>query len=223
MIVKLRKLFLFLKFPKLYLHKIMRNKIISNASDLFLNYGFKSVTMDDIASAIGISKKTIYQHFSNKTELVEATTMSLFKSISEGIDQICALENCPIEEIYDIKQFVMRHLKDEKSSPQYQLQKYYPQICSTLKNKQYDVMHSCVTKNLQRGVSLELYRDTINIEFITRIYFTGMTTIKDKDLFPNQLFSMKMLMENYLEYHLRGICTEKGIKKLNSIIKQKTL
>ena len=201
----------------------MKDKIISNASELFLNYGFKSVTMDDIASAIGISKKTIYQHFGNKIELVEATTMSLFDLISEGIDEICALENCPIEEIYDIKKFVMKHLKDEKSSPQYQLQKYYPQICSTLKEKQYNMMHSCVTKNLQRGINLKLYRNTINLEFIARIYFSGISTIKDKDLFPNQLFSMKMLMENYLEYHLRGICTDKGIQKLNSIIKQKTL
>ena len=195
----------------------MKDKILLNASDLFLNYGFKSVTMDDLANKIGISKKTIYQHFENKTELVEATTMYMFGIISHGIDCICALEKNPIEEIYDIKQFIMDHLKDEKSSPQYQLQKYYPQIFATLKKKQFEIMQGCVTDNLKRGIKQNIYRDNISVEFIARIYFNSMIAIKDKDLFPLKEFSMNMLMENYIEYHLRGICTQKGIGVLNQI------
>lgn len=196
----------------------MKDKIIAKSADMFLTLGFKSVTMDDIANALGMSKKTIYQHFDNKTKLVESTTMHVFEIISHGIDCICALEKNPIEELYDIKRFVMDHLKYEKSSPQYQLQKYYPKIYATLKNKQFEVMHSCVNDNLKRGINKGLYRDTINVEFITRIYFNSMLAIKDKDLFPLKIFSMNMLMENYLEYHLRGICTEKGIETLNNII-----
>lgn len=195
----------------------MKDKILLNASDLFLNYGFKSVTMDDLANKIGISKKTIYLHFKNKTELVEATTMYLFGIISHGIDCICALEKNPIEEIYDIKQFIMDHLKDEKSSPQYQLQKYYPQIFATLKKKQFEIMQGCVTDNLKRGIKQKLYRDSINVEFIARIYFNSMIVIKDADLFPLKEFSMNMLMENYIEYHFRGICTQKGIEVLTQI------
>lgn len=198
----------------------MREKIILKSADLFLSYGFKSVTMDDIANALGISKKTIYQHFDNKTKLVEATTLSMFDMISHGIDCICALEKNPIEEIYDIKRFVSEHLKDEKSSPQYQLQKYYPKIFNSLKNKQYEVMYQCVNTNLNRGVELGIYRDTINVDFITRIYFNCMLAIKDHDLFPNNIFSKNMLMENYIEYHLRGICTQKGIEILNEIIQK---
>ena len=114
----------------------------------------------------------------------------------------------------------MDHLKDEKSSPQYQLQKYYPQIYATLKTKQFEVMRECVSLNLKRGIELGIYRDSINIEFITRIYFNSMLVMKDKDLFPLKIFSMNMLMENYLEYHLRGICTKKGLEILNQIKKQ---
>ena len=195
----------------------MKEKILLNAADLFLSYGFKSVTMDDIANRIGVSKKTIYQHFDNKIKLVEATTMYMFSVISTGIDQICALKKNPIEEIYDIKNFVMEHLKGEKSSPQYQLQKYYPKIFTTLKKKQFEVMQDCVKENLDRGINQELYRETINIDFIARIYFNGMLALKDKDLFPLTQFSMNMLMENYIEYHLRGICTTKGLELLNQI------
>jgi len=197
---------------------IMREKIILKSTELFLNLGFKSVTMDDIASEMGISKKTIYVHFPNKTKLVEVTTMHLFELISHGIDCICELNKSPIEELYDIKRFVMDHLKDEKSSPQYQLKKYYPKIYATLKQKQFEVMHECVNENLSRGINQGIYRETINIEFITRIYFNSMLAIKDADLFPLKIFSMNMLLENYLEYHLRGICTENGVKILNQFI-----
>ena len=196
----------------------MRDKILIGASDLFLSYGFKSVTMDDIANKMGMSKKTIYQHFTNKTKLVEATTLFVFEFISKGIDQICALEKNPIEEIYSIKQFLMEHLKDEKSSPQYQLQKYYPKIYNTLKSKQYEVMKSCVINNLNRGVELGLYRSDIHIDFIARVYFNAMLALKDKDLFPNHQFSMNMLMNNYLEYHIRGICTPKGLNNLDAYL-----
>lgn len=196
----------------------MREKILLGATDLFLNFGFKSVTMDDIANNLGISKKTIYQYFDTKTKLVEATTMYLFDSISCGIDRICQLEQNPIEEIYSIKEFVKEHLKDEKSSPQYQLQKYYPSIFKTLKNKQYDVMQTCVTNNLNRGIEHGLYRTSMNVDFISRIYFNTMLALKDKDLFPLEKFSMNMLMENYIEYHLRGICTSKGLESLNKFI-----
>lgn len=197
----------------------MRERILIKSADLFLNLGFKSVTMDDIANSLGCSKKTIYQHFDNKTKLIEATTLYMFNMITQGIDHICALNKNPIEEVYDIKSFVMDHLKDEKSSPQYQLQKYYPKIFSTLKKKQFDVMHGCVKENLDRGIQQGLYRATINVEFITRIYFNSIIAMKDKDLFPLNHFSTNMLMEHYLEYHLRGICTSKGQKILNLIIK----
>jgi len=197
---------------------IMREKILSNAAELFLNYGFKSITMDDISNHIGISKKTIYQHFENKTTLVEAVTMFVFENISCGINDICNSKKNPIEEIYDIKQFVMEHLKDEKSSPTFQLQKYYPKIFKTLKKKQFDVMQGCVKDNLTRGVEIGLYRQTINIEFISRIYFNSMVAIKDTELFPLHHFSVNTLMDYFLEYHIRGICTEKGLLTLNKFI-----
>ncbi|OIQ29363.1 MAG: TetR family transcriptional regulator [Bacteroidetes bacterium MedPE-SWsnd-G2] len=193
----------------------MKHKILVSASDLFLSYGFKSVTMDDIANKIGISKKTIYQHFSNKTELIEATTLHLFDEISKGIDEIILTRMNPIEEIFEIKKFVLDHLKDEKSSPQYQLQKYYPQIYDNLKCNQFDVMNGCVSENLKRGIEMGLYRDSINIDFITRIYFNCMLAIKDRDLFPLKKFSINTLMEHYIIYHLRGICTDKGIAQIH--------
>ena len=209
---------MFLKFPDVFL-PAMREKILSKAADLFLTVGFKSVTMDDIAENLGCSKKTIYQHFENKTKLVEASTMFMFGVISQGIDHICALEKNPIEEIFDIKSFVMHHLKNEKSSPQHQLKKYYPKIYQTLKEKQFEMMHECVRDNLNRGIAKGIYRDSIHVDFISRIYFNSMMVMKDKELFPLTYFSMNDLMENYIDYHLHGICTSEGLEFLNQFKK----
>ncbi|WP_418512957.1 TetR/AcrR family transcriptional regulator [Corallibacter sp.] len=192
----------------------MKEDILKTAVELFLNYGFKSVTMDDIANAQGISKKTIYQYFENKNVLVEEAVMYLFQTISTGIEDIRGLEKNPIEEILEIKKFLMLNLKDEKSSPQYQLEKYYPKIYKDIKEKQFCVMENCIICNLERGVQLGLYRETINVDLISKIYFTCMMALKDKELFPLNNFSMHTLMNNYLEYHLRGICTQEGLKKL---------
>ena len=140
---------MFFKFPVVGLQTIMRENIISKAEELFLSFGFKSVTMDDIANAMGISKKTIYAHFANKTELVEVVTFSILDHISDGIDRINAASINPIEELYDIKMFVMNYFKNERVSPQYQLKKYYPQIFERLKIKQFEKMHSSVEKKIK--------------------------------------------------------------------------
>lgn len=194
----------------------MEQKIVEKSTELFLNLGFKSVTMDEIASALGVSKKTIYKYFNNKTDLVNAVTNHVFDSISCGIDHICHLNMNPIDELFSIKRFVMEQLKDEKSSPQYQLQKYYPKIFLSLKKKQFEVMQECVIDNLKKGIELGLYRPNIDLEFISRIYFNGLTGIKDNDMFPLKNYSMKTLLNFYYEYHLRGICTAKGIKQLEN-------
>jgi AcrR family transcriptional regulator len=194
----------------------MKEKILHNATEMFLNLGFKSVTMDDIAKNAGVSKKTIYAHFSNKTDLVGAVTDLLFETVCVGIDLIHEQQQNPIIELFEIKKFVLGHLKDEKSSPQYQLQKYYPKIYTTLKQKQFEEMQELIKENLDKGINQGLYRDSVDIDFIARIYFHGMIGIKDKDLFPLQNYSMNTLMNYYLEYHLRGICTQKGIQELEN-------
>lgn len=196
----------------------MKEKILDKATELFLDLGFKSVTMDDLAHEMGISKKTIYSYFKNKTKLVEETTFKLVCTISTGIGRIRELRKNPIEELYEIKKFVMLNLKNEKSSPQHQLQKYYPKIYDTMHSGQFELMEECIKENLQRGIDQGVYRENIQIDFISRIYFSGVTSIKNQKLFPMHKFPVTSLMDEYLEYHLRGIVTPKGKETLNNII-----
>lgn len=196
----------------------MKEEIIIKAADLFLNLGFKSVTMDDLANEMGISKKTIYSHFPNKAKLVQAATLSILNAIDEGIEKIKEKDLNAIVEMFEIKNFVMNHLKNEKSSPQFQLQKYYPKVYKSVQKHHLDTMQCSISDNLEKGINEGLYRENLPVDFISKIYFLGMSTIKGSDLFPAEQFSIKEINEKYLEYHLRAIVTEKGLKTLKEFL-----
>lgn len=192
-------------------------KILSSCTEMFLSLGFKSVTMDDIASKLGVSKKTLYTSFPNKEALVSACVFRFFGYVTSEIKNIINASSNPIFELYEIKLFMMRQIKNEKISPQYQLKKYYPQIFKELQEKQLDFMVASVSKSLKEGVELGLFRPNLNVPFIARLYFNGMMGIKDQRLFPAEQFQHRQLMTDYLEYHLRAICTDEGITIFNTI------
>lgn len=200
----------------------LEKSIVITSTELFLTLGFKSVTMDDIAEEMKISKKTIYTFFANKEALVQSVVFSMYSYITTNLTQIREKANNPISELYEVKMFIMHQLKGEKTSPQHQLRKYYPNIHNELQKKQFDFMTKSVKKSLTKGVEMKLFRSSIDIDFISRMYFNGMVGIKNVDMFPIEKYSPEQLMENYLDYHLRAIVTEVGMKLLSSYIKTKS-
>ncbi|MGB2370073.1 MAG: TetR/AcrR family transcriptional regulator [Flavobacteriaceae bacterium] len=200
----------------------LEKSIVDTSTELFLTLGFKSVTMDDIAEEMKISKKTIYTFFANKEALVQSVVFSMYSYITTNLTQIREKANNPISELYEVKMFIMHQLKGEKTSPQHQLRKYYPNIHNELQKKQFDFMTKSVKKSLTKGVEMKLFRPSIDIDFISRMYFNGMVGIKNVDMFPIEKYSPEQLMENYLDYHLRAIVTEDGMKLLSSFIKTKS-
>ena len=200
----------------------LEKSIVVTSTELFLTLGFKSVTMDDIAEEMKISKKTIYAFFANKEALVQSVVFSMYSYITTNLAQIREKANNPISELYEVKMFIMHQLKGEKTSPQHQLRKYYPNIHNELQKKQFDFMTKSVKKSLTKGVEMKLFRPSIDIDFISRMYFNGMVGIKNVDMFPIEKYTPEQLMENYLDYHLRAIVTEDGMKLLSSYIKTKS-
>jgi len=193
-------------------------EILNHSRELFLIHGFKSVTMDEISSELGMSKKTLYSHFKNKETLVDAVSMQIYHTICEGIDEICKTSENPIQELYDVKKMVMATLKGDKSSPVFQLQRYYPKTHRKIQMMQFEFMQNCINANIELGVKQGLYRDNLDMGFISRIYFVGIQGIKDLQLFPADQFAVMELHSQYLEYHIRGIVTPAGRKILNEII-----
>lgn len=192
----------------------MKNNIIEKASKLFLQLGFKSVTMEDLALSLGISKKTLYIHFENKNELVQEVAYFIFENVRQDILKIKENTSNPIEELHCVKMEVMKYLESEQTSPNYQLQKYYPKIYEDLKTKEYHYLGQMVKMSIQNGIDSGLFRNEIDVEFVSRLYLNGMRGIRDIEIFPIEQFKIEDLFENYLDYHLRAIITLKGMNTL---------
>ena len=193
----------------------MKQNIINEAVPLFIQYGFKSITIDDIAIKMGVSKKTIYAHFPKKETLVETCVFIHFNTVFEKILNISKHSKDPIIGLYQIKKEALKHLSNEKNSPVYQLQKYYSSIYNKLQQMEFNTLEGMFSESLKKGIEMGLFRSEININFVTRIFFNGIRGITDVELFPIEEYRIDQLLINFSEYHLRAISTKAGVEKLN--------
>jgi len=198
----------------------MKKEIVEHAISLFLQYGFKSITMDEIAQQMRISKKTIYANFATKEDLIKETTLVHHSRIMENLQTIAKQAKDPIIELYLLKKEALKHLSNDQTSPQYQLQKFYPNLYEMVRAKEFSILSGSFSKGIQKGIETGLFRKEINVDFITRIYFNGMRGVTDINLFPPDQYKIDQLLIDFSEYHLRAICTPLGIEKLNHYKKE---
>ncbi len=189
----------------------MKDKIIEKAGELFLNLGFKSVTMDEIANELGISKKTLYKYFSNKHALVEATTLTIHDSCFLAMDTITNKGFNAIKENFETKKMFKEMFQNASSSPIYQLKKYYPKIHEKTMQKEMVLFSECLKKNIEKGIKEGFYRNDLNIDLITKFYFSLVFSIHENTI---ENYKIPKLEHEVLIYHTRAIATEKGLKEL---------
>jgi hypothetical protein len=189
----------------------MKDKIMSKASDLFLKLGFKSVTMDDIAGEMCISKKTIYKYFCNKEILIEESTAMVHDEIHTIIEQIVAKNHNAIEENFEIRKMFKEMFKSADTSPVYQMKKHYPEIYAKVITREMEECNTLFKQNIDKGIEQGLYRKEISIENYMKFYYTLIFGIKEQ--ISSEKEGQKIELE-ILEYHTRAMATAAGILEL---------
>ncbi|MFC4815693.1 MULTISPECIES: TetR/AcrR family transcriptional regulator [unclassified Flavobacterium] len=189
----------------------MKCKIIEKATEMFLKYGFKSITMDDIANQMGISKKTIYKYYANKEMLVEEATGLTHNKIHEVIEGIIEKNLNAVEENFAIRRMFDELFSSADSTPLFQLKKHYPEIYEKVICKENESCDHLFRMNIEKGIKEGYYRAELDVESSIRFYYTlilniNETTALEKD---SQALELKAL-----EYHTRAIATAKGIEEL---------
>lgn len=198
----------------------MKEKIISKASELFLRLGFKSVTMDDIAGEMCISKKTIYKYFCNKEVLIEESTSTVHRQVHEVIDTIVAKGYNAIHENFEIRESFQNMFQNNiDTSPLYQLKKHYPEIYHNLMTHEMDQCNHYFKDNILKGMNEGLYRKDLNIDIYVKFYYTLIFHINETTISERE--AQKIELEA-LEYHTRAMATEKGIIELEKQLKKIT-
>lgn len=189
----------------------MKEKIIAKATDLFLRLGFKSVTMDDIAGEMCISKKTIYKYFCNKELLIEESTAMVHKEVHQIIDGIVAKNHNAIEENFEIRKMFKEMFKTSDTSPIFQLRKHYPEIYETVMNREINECNTIFKQNIEKGIQQGLYRKDVNVETYVGFYYTLIFSINGNISSEKEANKLEL---QALEYHTRAMATPQGIIEL---------
>lgn len=198
----------------------MKEQIISKAKTMFLKLGFKSVTMDDIASEIGISKKTIYKYFSNKDILIESSIELAHGEVQEIIAKIEAQNLNAIEDNFEMKRMFREMFKGADTSPLYQLKKHYPDIYEKVNIVQIDILSDCFRKNIIKGIKEGLYRAEVDIDEYVKFYQILLFDINENTLLEKD---SHILEQKALEYHIRALATLAGIIELDKHLKKQII
>ena len=189
-----------------------RERIRHKADELFMRYGLRSVSMDDIANSLGISKKTIYQFFADKNELVDAVLEETLNYNIQNCDRNRGDSSNAVEEIFlsmDIAEQIFRNMHP---SVIYDMQKYHPQAFARFLKHKNDYLYSIISKNLERGIKEELYRPEIDIEILSRFRVESMLMTFNPDFYLSQKHNLAEVEQQLIEHYLFGIASMKGHK-----------
>jgi len=193
---------------------ITKETIISSAKELFLKYGVKSVSMDDISRMLGISKKTIYTYIATKKDLVSSVVTAFIDEEVKMTTEITKSSKNAIDEISSIAKYVLESLRAMKPSLVYDLQKYHPKAWKLVEGDHYDYIKNLIKKNIERGVKEGFYRDDTDSEVLSRMYIGLSRLMVNEEVFPTNQYDISYLYESFLMYHLNGIMNTKGRKEL---------
>ncbi len=189
-------------------------RLLEDAGKVFWTYGIKSVTMDDMAARLGISKKTLYQHVKDKNDLVEKVLQHISERQQCAIDAVLGKGSNAIDELFVISTQLGEQLKGIHPSIHFDLEKYHPEAFRSLVETKRREIYGCQVANLTRGIAEGVYREGINIPVIATIYIARFDMVFDGSLFPPERFNFHEVIWELFRYHVRGIASPKGVKYL---------
>ncbi len=190
-------------------------KIIKGAEELFFKYGIRSVTMDDIAKHLGMSKKTIYQYYKEKDEIIHKLMQAHIK------EDECTFAECmeKADNIVDEVFSMMKNIHEifNKINPQfiYELQKYYPQTWKLFRDFKEEFILKIVEKSLEKGKKEGHVRPDVNVKILSRLRMEEVELAMNPAAFSPDKFKMLDVQLTLVEHFLYGICTLRGHKLIN--------
>ena len=191
-----------------------QQSLLDKVEEMFLKYGIKSITMDDISKELGISKKTLYQFVENKADLIDKIILQFIQAEKDDFFKIHSTAKDPIEELLLVAKHVVQHFRKLRPTAVYDLKKYYRKSWDKMEKFHGEFVHECIKQNILIGIEQGIYRAGIDPEVIAKFYGNITFAIVDESSFPSKQFNREHLFDQYIFYHINGIASQKGIKLL---------
>ncbi|MFN8297596.1 MAG: TetR/AcrR family transcriptional regulator [Chitinophagales bacterium] len=188
--------------------------LLERSRELFMRHGVKSLTMDDIARELGMSKKTIYQYVDNKSELVQLTLEGYLNEERDSVTRMVTEARNSVDCIIVLVSYFLNQTREFNPYVLNDLQRYYPASWNVLNEYRYNYFKNIIAKNIEEGIKEGLYRPDLDADVISKIYIKGFEILLDQELFPQKDYVFVSVYKEFLNYHLRGIVSQKGLKLL---------
>jgi AcrR family transcriptional regulator len=195
------------------------DRILNAAIALFERLGIRSVSMDDISRQLGMSKKTIYQYFKDKDEIVTCFCSWQRKTHNLRLRQISENSPSALHELVAISQYMKETLRTLNPGLLHELHKYHPNGYSVFQDhKNLDVMPS-VVQSIQRGITEGVYRPEINVQILARLRIEEFELAFNPNIFPPQKYSPYEVQKQLMQHFFYGLLTQEGLVKFNELMK----
>lgn len=202
-------------------HEI-RAKILTGAEELFMKYGIRSVSMDNIANHLGVSKKTLYQYFTDKDEIVESVTKAHLEEQEKQLTAVHQNTKNAIEELVGVSVCLKENMRGMNPSLLFDLQKYHHKAWGAWLKFRDDTIRQSIISNLEQGKEEGYFRPEINTQVLATLRLENIQMVFDHSIFPHDKFPLADVQMQVLEHFVYGLFTDKG-RKLYEKLKTKSL
>jgi TetR/AcrR family transcriptional regulator, cholesterol catabolism regulator len=202
------------------LQSSVQEKIVDTSFNLFKSLGFRAVTVEYLCAQLRISKKTFYQYFENKEEVVDLVVSNMISQIMDECREAIQDSSNAIDEIFLSLAFANKDLQDMNPIFLHDLSKYHNESYDKFMVHFHEFHHDVIEKNIRRGVQEGLYRDGLNIEILTKFRLHTIFMCFDQNIFPKEKFNLLDVTHQLLENFLFGIATKEGFNTIQEYKKK---
>ena len=191
----------------------VKEKILNGAVELFMRYGVRSISMDDIARHLSVSKKTLYQYFEDKDELVTLASVSQIEISKKQYEDLTVSAKSAIDELAKISVCLRKDMTEMNPALLFDLQKYHPKAWAAWLSHKYNFIRESVVKNIKQGIEEGYYRADVNPDVMAAVRIEQIPLAFDPKIFPADKFNLAEVQLQMFDHFVYGLCTEKGKKE----------
>ena len=185
-------------------------KILEIADSLFHKYGIRSISMDEIARELSISKKTIYQYFKDKDDIVYQVTVRNIKLDKEEFEEVFQSSKDAIDELLKISQCIRVKLKEINPSLLFDINKYHPRSWELWIEYKNHFMKNHIFRSIERGMKEGFFRNDLNAEVLAKLRIEQVEMSFDERVFPRTEFNFLEVQMALFDHFVHGLLTVKG-------------
>jgi len=186
------------------------DKILEEARGLFLQFGLKTVSMDDIARSVGVSKKTIYQHYKDKNSIIAKVVKTHFQRQKHLIEETTTdTENC-IEELYEMSKCMRMTVESVNPAVMYDLERFYPKMFKEFIKFKHEFILEHIKNSLVRGMKEGYFRDDIDVDIIATLRMAQVQLSFDPEIYPKDKFDFQEVHQQLFRHFALGLLTDNG-------------